>query len=191
MTSAVSFRYAIALMDLAEEAKKLDKVEKDLSDLRSMISASADLSRLIRSPLVNAGKRGAALQALAEKAKFQDLTRNFLGVLSENGRLNALESIIEAFYGELSKRRGEITVNVQTAQDLSAKQQKALQDTISKAVGSEVFLHAKVEPGILGGMIVTVGSQMIDDSVARKLERLKAAMSKQSNENVVTNIKEA
>ncbi|MCK5284624.1 MAG: F0F1 ATP synthase subunit delta [Alphaproteobacteria bacterium] len=191
ISSAVPFRYATALMDLAEESNVLGKIEKNLSDLRAMVLKSVDLFNLINSPLFNETKRSLAIRSLADRAGFHVLTKNFIGVLSNNGRLNLLESIVDAFYIELSKRRGEITVKVQTAQDMSAKQQKVLQDSISKAVGSDVSLDTQVEPEILGGMIVTVGSQMIDDSVVRKLERLKAAMSKQSNENVITNIKEA
>lgn len=189
-SSAVASRYAVALIDLAEEKKKLDKVEKDLGELAAMIKGSQDLSLLIRSPLAGKMQQEKAMAALSAKAKFQDLTQNFIGVLARNGRLNALESVIEAFFVETSKRRGEVSVNVQVAQDLSAAQKKALEAAISKTVSSDVMLDIKVEPAILGGMIVTVGSQMIDDSVARKLERLQAAMSKQSNENQV-NLKEA
>lgn len=189
-TSAVASRYAVALIDLAEDSKKIDKVEKDLSELSSMIAGSDDLSTMIRSPLAGQTQQEKALLSLADKAKFQDLTKNFLGVLAQNGRVAALEGIIHAFYAEVSKRRGEIAVNVQVAQDMSAKQKKDLEAAIAKTVGSDVMLDVQVEPNILGGMIVTVGSQMIDDSVVRKLERLQSAMSKQSNENL-TNLKEA
>lgn len=189
-TSAVASRYAGALIDLAEGKKAIKKVEKDLNELSSMINGSDDLSSLVRSPIVGQAQQEKALLALAKKAKFQDLTMNFLGVLAQNGRVGALESIIEAFYAEVSKRRGEVAVSVQVAQDLSAAQKKALEAAISKTVGSDVMLDIKVEPSILGGMIVTVGSQMIDDSVVRKLERLQSAMSKQSNENLM-NLKEA
>ncbi len=189
-SSAVATRYAVALIDLAEDKKNLSKVEKDLQELRSMIESSDDLSVLIRSPLVGKAQQEKALAALATKAKFQDLTQNFLGTLAQNARLSALEGIIAAFHAEISRRRGEVNVQVQVAQDMSAKQKKSLQDTISKTVGSDVTLDVRVDPSILGGMIVTVGSQMIDDSVARKLERLQAAMSKQSNQNLV-NVKEA
>jgi F-type H+-transporting ATPase subunit delta len=184
MSSVVATRYAAALIDLAHEQGKLDNTERDLRDMAAMIAASEDLRTLIRSP--RAGKAGQerALAALAEKAKFDALTRNFIGVLVQNRRLNALEEIIRAFGHEISVRRGEVTVNVETAQDLTPAQARALAQSISKSVGREVTLNASVNPGIIGGMIVTVGSQMIDDSVARKLERLKGTMSKQSNQNV-------
>lgn len=188
--STASLRYAAALIDLAEENKSLDKIAKDLNELQSMISNSDDLNMLITSPLLSKAQQDKALAAIAKKAKFQKLTVNFIGVLTENGRLSILSDIINAFEAELATRRGEITVNATVAQDMSEKQKKALQTAISKSIGADVTVKTTVEPSILGGMIVTVGSQMIDDSVARKLERLKAAMGKQSNENLV-NVKEA
>ncbi len=190
VSSIVSARYATALIDLAEAAKKIDTVESDLNNLESMIKSSDDLKLMIRSPLVNRKQQEKAISALAQKAKFHELTANFLGVLINNRRLYALETILKAARKELSHRRGEISAQVQTATALSAKQISGLQGVISKAVGSDVFLEAKVDPDILGGMIVTVGSRMIDDSVRRKLERLRSAMSKQANQNVVTKIEE-
>lgn len=184
VSSAVSSRYAIALIELAQEAKNIEKVEKDLQDMAAMLAQSPDLSRVVKAPSFNPAQQQAAMSAVAEKAGFQDLTRNFLGVLVQNRRLYALEAIIEGVYAELAKRRGEITVEVTAAQDLSDKQVKALQQAIAKGVGRDVSLKAHVEPGILGGLVVTVGSQMIDNSVRRKLERLKLAMSRQSNQNL-------
>ena len=184
VSSAVSSRYAAALMDLAETSKVLDKVEADLADLKAMVAGSSDLSLLIGSPLVSRVQQESALSALADKAKFQTLTKNFLGVLTQNRRLYALGAIIEAFRAALSRRRGEVSVSVETAQALKAAQVKSLQSAISKGIGSDVTLDEKVNPDILGGMIVTVGSHMIDDSVARKLDRLKAAMNKPSDDSV-------
>lgn len=183
---AVTSRYALALIELAQESNKTEKVERDLNELAAMISASAELATVISSPSLSSDQQSSAIMAIAEKAKFDGLTRNFLGVLVKNRRLGAVQGIIEAFRSELSRRRGEVAVEVQTAQDMSASQMEALQRAIAKSLGREVNLKAKVEPSILGGLIVTVGSKMIDDSVARKLQRLKAAMSRQSNQNVQT-----
>lgn len=182
-SSTVSKRYASALLDLALEKKRLDKVASDLNDLQSMVAESSMLSILIHSPLVSKAQKANGLMAIAEKAGFDKLTKNFLGVLIHNGRLSALGAVIAAFEYAIAQQRGEITVNVEVAQDMSKEQQAELQKTISKAIGSDVTLKLKVEPSILGGMIVTVGSHMVDDSVARKLERLQAAMSRQSNIN--------
>lgn len=181
---AVTSRYALALIELASESNKTEKIERDLAELASMIKASPDLSAVIQSPSLGRDRQAKAIEALAQKAGFDGLTRNFLGVLVQNRRLNAVEPIIEAVKTELSRRRGEVAVEVQTAQDMTAAQVEALQRAISQSIGRDVALKMKVEPGILGGLIVTVGSKMIDDSVARKLERLKAAMSRQSNQNI-------
>lgn len=182
-SSLVCQRYANALIQEAEKAKKLDKVEKDLKDLWAMIESSEDLVTVIRSPLLSQEILSNAIFALAKKAKLQDVTTNFLGVLIQNRRLNALEKIIVSFGEALAKKRGEMSVDVQVAQDLTAKQKKDLESALSKALGGDVAVNARVEPSILGGMIVTVGSQMIDNSVARKIERLKVSMGMQANEN--------
>lgn len=193
-SSAVGQRYANALIELADEGKKLDKVEKDIQDLAAMIAGSEDLQNTIRSPLYADEALGKAMDALATKAKFQDITKNFLGVLVANRRLAALASVIAAFNTALDTRRGAITVNVDVAQDMSAKQLKDLQTSLSKAIGKDVAVKANVKPDILGGMVVTVGSTMIDDSVRRKLERLKVSMGSKAgagaNENTITNLSE-
>ncbi len=183
---AVTSRYALALIELAQESNRIQQVERDLNELGAMIAASADLTTVISSPSLSRDQQAKAIMAIADKAKFDGLTRNFLGVLVKNRRLGAVQGITEAFRTELSRRRGEVAVEVQTAQDMSTSQFEALQRAIAKGLGRDVALKAKVEPSILGGMIVTIGSKMIDDSVARKLERLKAAMSRQSNQNVQT-----
>lgn len=189
-SSVVARRYANALVELAEETKKLDKVEKDLQDLKAMIYSSDDLRSAIRSPLYAEESMLKVVEALAGKAGFQDVTKNFLGLLVKNGRLSSLSKILDAFGAALDKRRGAIVVNVDVAQDLSAKQQKDLEAALSKAMGKDVAVTANVKPDLLGGMVVTVGSLMIDDSVRRKLERLKVSMGSGANENTVSNLSE-
>lgn len=183
---AVTSRYALALIELAQESNRIQQVERDLNELAAMIASSGDLATVISSPSLSRDRQASAIMAIADKAKFDGLTRNFLGVLVKNRRLGAVQGITESFRAELSRRRGEVAVEVQTAQDMTASQFEALQRAIAKGLGRDVALKAKVEPGILGGMIVTIGSRMIDDSVARKLERLKVAMSRQSNQNIQT-----
>ena len=180
-SSLIAARYAGALLDLAEEKKALSKVEKDIADLRVSLENSKDFQNAIASPLIGKDKQSAFVDAIAKKAKLSELTANFLSVLVANGRLNVLGAALKAFEAEVSKRRGEVQVSVKTAQDLSAKQLKSLQATLKKHVGSDVSIDADVDPSILGGMVVTIGSQMIDDSVRRKLDRLKHTMSAQSN----------
>ena len=183
---AVTSRYALALIELAQESNRIQQVERDLNELGAMIAASADLTTVISSPSLSRDQQAKAIMAIADKAKFDGLTRNFLGVLVKNRRLGAVQGISEAFRTELSRRRGEVAVEVQTAQDMSASQLESLQRAIAKGLGRDVALKAKVEPSILGGMIVTIGSKMIDDSGARKHERQKAARSRQSNQNSQT-----
>jgi F-type H+-transporting ATPase subunit delta len=186
VSHALTSRYASALIELSEKSGKTDKIAGDLNDLSAMVQSSPDLKLFISSPSLSRASQTKAVNALADKAGFDVLTKNFLNVLVQNRRLGALSPIIETFKELLAKKRGEITVQVETAQDLSPAQLKALQDALTKGMKQDVTIRAKVEPSIMGGMIVTVGSQMIDDSVRHKLEKLKAAMGKQANQNAVS-----
>ncbi len=182
-------RYAGALIDLAEKGKSVQKVQKDFKDIESMIADTPELGEVISSPLVSQAKQEKIISDIASKAKLQKLTKNFLGVLVENRRLSILVGVIRAYNKIVSLRSGEVTVQVQTAQKMTVTQEKALNKKISSAIGSNVLVEAVVVPEILGGMIVTVGSYMVDDSVRRKLERLGASLKNNSNQNTV-NLKE-
>lgn len=173
----IAKRYAAALLDMAAEAKVLDKVEGDLHELAAMLKGSADLQSLVLNPLINRVQQKRAVAALAQSAKFHELTSNFLGVLADNRRLSALSAVIGAFHTEAAHRRGEVAARVQTAYALTPAQTDALQKELSKALGSNVTLNVEVAKDLLGGMIVTVGSRMVDDSLKRKLERLKRTLS--------------
>ena len=190
VSSVLTSRYANALLDLAEDQKLVEKVESDIVDLRNMIKESEDLRNTVIDPRVDKSEQFAVVESLAKKAKFQKLTLNFLNVLVENRRLDILEAVIATISKELSKRRGEKVAHIKVAQDLSAKQVKELETALAKASGKPVALNIEVDPSLLGGMIVTMDSRMVDDSVAGKLERLKLAMSKGSNENQIKNLKE-
>jgi F-type H+-transporting ATPase subunit delta len=185
-SGAAALRYATALIDTAEQSKKIDAVEKDLNDLEAMISDSTDLQNMMRSPLISADEKVKAVQAISKKAKFQDITANFLALLAQNGRLNMVRSMINAVRAEASRRRGEISANVQTAFKLSKEQEKALQESLTKAMGQTVAVNLEVKQDLIGGMVVTVGSKMFDASVKRKLERLKIAMKSNANNNTAT-----
>lgn len=182
-SGAAALRYATALVDIAEETKKIDAVEKDLNDLEAMISSSEDLQKMIHSPLISRSQQQEAIQALAKKAKFQDITANFLSLLAQNRRLNMIHGVVKAVRMDISRRRGEVAAIVQSAFKLTAAQEKALQEALSKAVGQTVAVNVEVQEDLIGGMVVTVGSQMIDSSVKRKLERLKIAMKSNANNN--------
>ncbi len=190
VSSVVLARYAGALVDLAEKAKSVDKVKKDLADIDAMIGVSEDLARAITSPLLSRAEQAQIIADLSKKAKFDKLTQNFLGVLINNRRLNALSGVIKAFNAQVSARAGEVSVRVETAVKMSAAQEKSFQKKIEDALGRGVSMTSEVVPEIIGGTIVTIGSYMVDDSVRRKLERLNVALKSRSNQNAVQNLKE-
>ncbi len=182
-SGAAALRYATALVEIAADSKNIDSVEQDLNDLEAMMAGSEDLQNLIKSPLMSRQQQHNAIVAVAEKAKFQVITANFLCLLAQNRRLNMLSSIINAVRMEFSKMRGEVSAHVASAFKLSPEQEKALQESLTKAMGQTVAVKVDVQEDLIGGMVVTVGSQIIDDSVKRKLERLKIAMKSNANNN--------
>ena len=169
-------RYANALFELARDAGALDKVAADLDSLKTMIESSADLRRMVRSPVIRRAEQGKAIDVVLERAQVQELTRRFVGVVAANRRLFSLEAIISAFKQQLAKSRGELTAVVSTAQPLSDAQKSALDASLRRAVGVKVAVETKVEPGLLGGMVVRIGSRMFDSSLRSKLQRLQLAM---------------
>lgn len=174
--SGLAERYAAALFDLADERKALDAVAGDLQSLRAMLRDSADLRRVIRSPVLSRDEQGKGIAALAGKAQISPLARNFLGLLAQNRRLFALPDMIESFLHRLAERRGEVTAHVVSAQDLSPQQRDAVNEQLRKAVGRKVAVDIEVDPSLLGGLVVKVGSRMVDASLKSKLHRLQLAM---------------
>ena len=169
-------RYANALYDLAEGNKLLDQVSEDLRELAAMIRDSDDLARLIRSPVIGRADQSRAMTAVLEKAGMSDLTRRFVGVVAANRRLFQLIDIIGAYHALLAARRGEVSAEVVSARELTKTQMKAIGDAVKKAVGARATVDAWVDPGLLGGLIVKVGSRMVDSSLSTKLHRLRLAM---------------
>ncbi len=190
VSSVVISRYAGALMDLAEDTKSVSKIEKDFAGLKKMIEESDDLHSVLNSQSISASQQMAVVEDICEKAKFQKLTHNFLGVLVENRRLNALCGVIESFSKIAAERAGHVSVSIETAEKLSAAQEKDIKSKIEKALGTSVTIEPKVTPEIIGGMIVTIGSYMVDDSVRRKIERLGVALKSNANQNTIQNLKE-
>jgi len=175
-TSGLAERYAAALFDLADERRALDAVAGDLRELRTMLHESGDLARLLRSPVVSRAEQGKAVAALAERAGLAALTRDFLGLVAKNRRLFAVPAMIEAYLKKLAERRGEITAEVTAAQPLSEAQQDTLGEQLRRAVGRRVTVDIRVDPSLLGGMIVKIGSRMVDASLNSRLQRLRLAM---------------
>jgi F-type H+-transporting ATPase subunit delta len=174
--SGLAERYAVALFDLADERKALDEVADDLKSLRAMLRDSGDFRRLIRSPVLSREAQGKAIGALAADAKLSPLTRNFLGLLAQNRRLFALPDMIAGYLNRLAEKRGEVTAHVVAAQDLSPQQREAVNEQLRKAVGRKVAIDLEIDPSLLGGLVVRVGSRMVDASLRSKLNRLQLAM---------------
>ena len=174
--SGVAGRYARALFDLATEHKAVADVASALSSFQGLIDESEDLQRLMRSPVFKTENQTAAIEALSAKAGIKGLALNFLKVMGGNRRLAAVPSAISAFNTLVSQSKGEATAEVTSAEKLSAKQLADLKAALKAATGSDVALDAKVDPAILGGLIVKVGSRMMDNSLRTKLNSLKAAM---------------
>ena len=174
--SGLAGRYATALFDLADQEKVLDQVAGDLRTIGGMIDESADLKRLIRSPVLSRDAQGAAMKALLERADLSVITRNFVGLVARNRRLFALPGMISGYLQLLADRRGEIRAVVTAAQEMSPAQVTAINDQLKRAVGSKVAVDIRVDPAIIGGLVVKVGSRMVDGSLRSKLHRLQLAM---------------
>ena len=174
--SGLAERYAAALFDLAEERRLLDEIAEELAQLRSMLQASGDFLRLIRSPILSRDDQAKAIGALAQHAGLSQVMRNFLGVVARNRRLFVIPAIIEAFLQELARRRGEVNAQVIAARPLSEVQLAALNEQLRHSIGSRVSVDLRVDPGLIGGMVVKVGSRMVDASIKSKLQRLQLAM---------------
>lgn len=169
-------RYATALFELATEAKALDAIASDLSRLKALIDGSTDLARLVRSPIFSREEQAKAMDAVLARLNVNQLTKNFVGLLAAKRRLFALSGIVAAFETLVANQRGEMTAEVTSAQPLKSEQRTALMGTLKDAMKREMRLTERVDPTLLGGLIVKVGSRQIDSSLKSKLVRLERAM---------------
>jgi F-type H+-transporting ATPase subunit delta len=174
--SGLAGRYAVALFELAQEQEALDAVAGDLHALRAMLEGSADLERLIRSPVVSRDEQARAITAVGERAGFVPLTLQFLGLLAHKRRLFALPDVIAAYDAMLAEHRGEVGAEVVSAVPLSDEQLESVRRQLTAAVGQTVKLATAVDPSLLGGLVVRVGSRMIDASIRTKLHQLELAL---------------
>jgi len=172
----IAARYAKALFDLADEQKALDPVAEDLRTVQQLVSESDDLRRMVRSPVISRGDQGKAIAAILDKAGTSELTGKFIGYLASQRRLFALGAITKAFLAELAKRRGEVTAEVISARSLNDAQVNAVKEALNNVVGGKVAVEHRVDPSLIGGLIVKVGSRMVDSSMATQLQKLKLAM---------------
>jgi F-type H+-transporting ATPase subunit delta len=175
-SSGVAGRYATALFELALEEQALDQVAADLNRFNIALDAFEDLTRLVKSPVFSADEQGRALAAILEKLEIEGLTRNFLLLAAKNRRLFATPDMIRAFRAMLARHRGELSASVAAASKLTEGQISALKQALKAALGKEIMLEERVDPTLLGGLVVKVGSRMIDTSLRTRLNSLKVAM---------------
>ena len=175
-TTGVAGRYAEALFALAREEGQADAVEAELKTLRATVNGSADLKAFLKSPVYDRDDQLAAITAIAERAGFSAMTQNFLKLVASNRRLFALEAMIGAFLAQAAAARGEISASATSAAAMNDEQIKSLRMEIESMVGKAVNLETRVDPDLLGGLIVKVGSKMIDSSLRTKLNKLKTVM---------------
>ena len=176
MMASMAGRYAAALFEIAKDDKQFAQVERDVKAFQGMLDSSEDLRRLVRSPVISAEDQATALTALLLKAEISGLTANFLRVIARNRRLFAVADVLKNFRALLARERGEVNADVASAHPLSTEQMNALKDTLKAQVGKDVQIITRVDPNLLGGLVVKVGSRMIDSSLRTKLNNLKVAM---------------
>ncbi len=174
--ASLAGRYATALFALAEENNSIDTVQASLGTLSAALTESDDLKALTSSPVLTRHDAGKAISATAESLGLDVLSMNMLGVLAANRRLGQIPAVIRAFATLASGHRGEVTAEVTSAHPLDDAQIDALKAQLKKRVGSDVSVSTAVDPSILGGLVVKIGSQMIDNSIKTRLNTLSQAM---------------
>lgn len=177
IVEGVAGRYASALFDLANETSKTSDVEGDLVKFQRLLDESPDLLRVVRSPVIGTEDQSRAIAAVLDKVGIGGLTANFLKLVTANRRLFVIQDIIKVYRALAAKARGEISAEVTSAFALNDEQVTALKDTLKASVGKDVTLQTRVDPSLLGGLIVKVGSRMIDSSLKTKLQNMKVALS--------------
>lgn len=174
--SGIADRYAGSLFELAVQSKSVAKVETDLSRFEELLAGSDDLSRMIKSPVFSADEQYKAVAAIADKAKITGLVGNFLRVVARNRRLFAVPAMIKAFRNIATEQRGEVAADVVSAHPLTAPQKSELSAALKGVTGKDVVISAAVDPSLLGGLVVKIGSRQIDTSLKTKLNSLKLAL---------------
>jgi F-type H+-transporting ATPase subunit delta len=174
--TGVAGRYATALFELALESDAIDSVRADLARFQALLAESPDLTRLVRSPVFTADVQEKALAAVLEKAEIGGIAANFLRVVAGNRRLFAVDDIIKGFGVLVARHKGEVSAEVTVAEPLSEARLAEVKDALNAVTGKDVMVDIKVDPAIIGGLIVKLGSRMIDSSLRSKLQALKHAM---------------
>lgn len=174
--SGAAQRYASALFELAREAGSIDAVERDLDSFAALVAESPDLARLVASPVFGAEEQTAGLTAVLDKAGIAGVAGNFLKLVAHNRRLFAVGGMIRAYRALAARERGETVAEVTSAEPLSEAHATALTAALGEATGRKVLLQREVDPSLIGGLVVKLGSRMIDTSLKTKLNSLRIAM---------------
>jgi F-type H+-transporting ATPase subunit delta len=176
IVSGMARRYANALFELALEQNEVDTVKVNLDRFDALVSEVADLARLLRSPVLSADEQARALSGVLDKVGIDGLAANVLKVLGSNRRLFAALDMVRAYRGLVAKHKGEVTAEVTLAEPPSAAHLAAIKDALTAVTKKDVQVNVKVDPSIIGGLIVKLGSRMVDSSLRTKLNALKFAM---------------
>ena len=176
IVSGMAGRYATALFDLARDANSIDAVQADLQRFDGLIAESADLARLVRSPVFSADEQLSALSAVLERAGIGGLAAQFIKLVTKNRRLFAVADMVRGFRNLVAQHRGEVTAEVTVAEDIRDDHVAALRNALKAVSGKDVDLKIKVDPAIIGGLVVKLGSRMVDSSLRTKLNSIKHAM---------------
>ena len=169
-------RYANALFELAIERGVLDAIERDLAQIHTLLDDSEDLRRVVRSLTLSRTEQGKALDAVLERLEASRYVRNFVALLARNRRVFLLDAMIKAFQAKLAEHRGEVSAEVTSATPLKPNHLQAVREALRTIVGRDVALETHVDPSLIGGLTVRVGSRMLDNSIKTKLQNLELAM---------------
>lgn len=176
IVSGMAGRYATALFELALESNATDAVTADLAKFEELIAESADLARLVRSPVFTSGEQSRAVAALLDKAGIAGLAAKFLKLVAANRRLFAVHDIVRGYKAMVAKHKGEVTAQVTVAEKLSDARLAEIKSALKSVTGKDVLVDVQIDPAIIGGLIVKLGSRMIDSSLRTKLNAIKFAM---------------
>ncbi|WP_095588690.1 F0F1 ATP synthase subunit delta [Actibacterium ureilyticum] len=176
ISSGIAARYATAIFELAKESKQLESLEKDLGEIEALLSESADFRDLIASPVYGREAQSAAVTAIAKKIGLSDTVTNALGLMASKRRLFVLPQLAAGLRAMIAEEKGEITADVVAATALSAAQQDELAASLKASTGKDVKINTTVDESLIGGLIVKVGSKMIDTSIRSKLNALQNTM---------------
>jgi F-type H+-transporting ATPase subunit delta len=170
--STLSKRYAKAIFDLALEKNAIDEVQQDMVAIKNMLDESSKLREVVQNPVISRNEQLAAMSFLLKRIKVGEMTQRFVAVLINNGRLNVLGDAVESFFDKLKQYKGEIDAKVVSAIPLSSAHIVDIEKQLSGALGKKVKVQSEIDEEILGGLVITIGSKMLDASVSGKLEKL-------------------